>query len=611
MDPLKFIFELVDQMSGPSKTITKELKAVDDAIRKTDVSLKRSLIDKMTPGLQKQRAELGLQRDALMASAAQAEVFADKLSGARDVVNTIGKVGLAAGAAVAGIGYEMAKSAVDVASFAEDNKIALEVFTGSGEAANRILKNMIGLAAHLPINDMEAMAAATRLMTAGFQEKDLANLVTTMAAVQGFGRGKQGMTSFVNQMLEIKAAGVSDRHLRYLSQETGISETAIANSLRTVGKHGEYGNIRTVEDMKKAVSAGGVNGDDFVQAVVRAVGQMTGGDLSNLPGKLSKTLTGLMSTLEGRKFALMIDLDTSPGYASLRGFLSNLVAATDPNSETGKAISGNIASAFNDVFGKVFQDYAGPDGAQKIGDKIRNDVIPAFKDFATVVGGILGTTMTIVEGWAGLIRMMRGGAVQGMTIEQLTSGDLNTVNTSSTSALTGAAQARASRTGNLGWWDTFIGKLGVGQGNDYLHGGTDLAKGLANGMNAGQPIVAAAAADLAQTAIDAHKEVTQTHSPSRVFEQLGAFTAEGYAIGVRAGMPDARDAVSMLGAAPRASIPSSGGGRAPIQVQITVPVDARGATAEDSHAIAQAVEDALPTAVVRVFDMLSEQFANP
>lgn len=603
MDPLKFIFELVDQMTGPSRSITKELKGVEDAIRKNDRALKQTQLDKMTPGLQKTRIELGMQRDALMASSTQAEAFSDHIDAVRSSLNSVATYGLGAAAAVAGIGYEFAKSAVEVASFAEDNKVALEVVTGSQEAAGRVLKNMIALAAHLPINDMQAMGAATQFMLAGFKETDLANMVTAMAAVKGFNpnNATRSMDDFVNMLSRIKAAGLMPREITALSQELHLNVDTLAKELRELG----YKGIKTVEDMHLMSHL--INKDDFIEAVVRTVASMSGGDLSKLPSKLATTFSGLMSTIEGRKFALMIDLDTAPGYESLRGFLSNLVAATDPSSSSGKLISSNIAASFNDIFGKVFEQYAGPRGAEKIADKIRNDVIPAFKDFADVVGGIAGLTMKIVEGWAGLIRILRPGGNQPGAMDINDPTAQSRVNDNSWKALSPDAQARVRRIA----MQHGIAIPAAASSLDTM-GAVDLVDGLVLGMKAGQPAVAAAATELGQAAIDAHKEVTETHSPSRVFQRLGEYTAEGYAMGVRSGAPDAQSAIAML-STPRPDLfRSSGGtGGGPIHVSLSINVDARGASEDDANAIAQRSADALPAAVVRVFDMIAMQYGNP
>lgn len=637
MEPLKFIFELIDQMSGPSKAITKEQKELEAQIKKTDTAIRKSAIDKMGPGLARQRAELGLQREALAESAAQATTFAASMSGAGEVLRTVGHFAIGAGIAATAVGYEFAKSALEVASFAEDNKVALEVVMGSQEAANRVLKDTINLAAHLPITDQLAMGAATRYMLAGFKEKDIGNMVTALAAVQALnpGRGVEAMNDFANLITRIKAGGLNARELLFLPQETHINPEAIRKELSAMG----YVAMKTVQDMH--LMAHMINPDDFIEATVRAIAQMTGGDLANLPKKLSRTITGLMSTLEGRKFALIIDLDTAPGYESLRGFLRNMVDVTDPSGALGKEISGNIASSFNDLFGGVFGQFSGPDGAKKIGDTIRNDVLPAFKDIMTVVTSIASVTMTIVSGWAQLIRLIRGNSGQAPTgvntlsVSQLTDlaktgaagykreeiveaakmAAVREHTSADTAAMNvGLALARAPAVSSMPGFSLEgqdrVRRVAMANGLSSFQSATDLVDELTKGMKAGQPEVAAVAADLGNAAVDSVKAVTQTHSPSRVFEQLGAFASEGYQIGIRGGAEDVRSAVgAMVAPPPRASF-SGASGRPSITVPITVTVDARGATKEDAPAIAKAIEDALPSSVVRVFDMLATQFGN-
>lgn len=106
-------------------------------------------------------------------------------------------------------------------------------------------------------------------------------------------------------------------------------------------------------------------------------------------------------------------------------------------------------------------------------------------------------------------------------------------------------------TGRLGFSeDSIPGKI-LGFNGDKLHGiatdlwtsitqgrgdpydqGSNIGKGLANGIADSAPSVATAAAGIAQGAIDASKETAQIHSPSRIFAEQGAFMAEGLALGI-------------------------------------------------------------------------------
>lgn len=611
MDPLKFIFELVDQMTGPSRSITKELKAVEAQIKKTDIALQKSAIDKMAPGLQKQRAELGLQRDALLASSEGFTTLAEKASSARGAINALGAPLLVMGAVATGIGYEFAKSAVHVASFAEDNKVALEVVTGSQDAANRVLKDMINLAAHLPITDQIAMGAATRYMLAGFKEKDLANMVTAMSDVQALnpGRGLEAMNDFANLITRIKSGGLNARELMFLPQETHINPEAIRKELQAMG----YVAMKTVQDMHLMAHA--INPDDFIEATVRAISAMTGGKgIGNLSGKLSHTITGLLSTLEGREFALMIDLDTSPGYESLRGFLRNMVEVTDPNSELGREISQNIAGAFSDSFGTVFSELGGPNGPKKIAEIVRSDVIPAFKDFATVVGGIASVTMTIVSGWANLTRFLRGDTglgVHGKTIEELTSGKQNEVNSSGFLNLLGIGKGSGQWSALAPDAQDRVRRLALKTGIGTFQSASDVVDGYSKSIRAGIPEVVGAHEDVAQAGIDASRDVLQIHSPSKVFERIGAFATAGYTRGVLGGMGEAQDALGGMVSAPAvgAFVARSGDGRQ-IVINMPINVDARGSDKDDANDIAKAVADAVPASLVQAFDMIATQYGN-
>ena len=177
-EPLSFIFELVDRMSGPSRAITKQLKEVDAALHATDQAMQKAALSTMTDPLKRQRAELGLQRDALAFSKRGMDDYAEKMAGVHDIIGKVAMGAVVLGGALIASKIAFAKSAIEVASFAESNKVALKVMTGSQSEANGILKDMIGLAAKLPITDQLAMGAATRFMLAGFK-RELGSTKTT------------------------------------------------------------------------------------------------------------------------------------------------------------------------------------------------------------------------------------------------------------------------------------------------------------------------------------------------------------------------------------------------------------------------------------------------
>jgi len=67
---------------------------------------------------------------------------------------------------------------------------------------------------------------------------------------------------------------------------------------------------------------------------------------------------------------------------------------------------------------------------------------------------------------------------------------------------------------------------------DFFTAGKNMSTGLAAGVTAGAPTVAAAASSVAQGAIDATKDTAKIHSPSKAMQPLGAYMAEGVAVGI-------------------------------------------------------------------------------
>ena len=62
--------------------------------------------------------------------------------------------------------------------------------------------------------------------------------------------------------------------------------------------------------------------------------------------------------------------------------------------------------------------------------------------------------------------------------------------------------------------------------------------GLANGITAGSSSVINAVANMCQAAVNEARSRLDIHSPSRVFAELGAYTAEGFGIGYETKIAD-------------------------------------------------------------------------
>lgn len=121
--------------------------------------------------------------------------------------------------------------------------------------------------------------------------------------------------------------------------------------------------------------------------------------------------------------------------------------------------------------------------------------------------------------------------------------------------------------------------------------GSQMMQGLVNGITGGAAAVVGAITGAVGGAIDAAKHMLGIASPSKVFEGIGGFTAEGFAAGVDGGAGGAQGSLEALVAPPDARGGAPGGGaRGPVTVNITV--DGRGESDEGLAAkIAAAVRD--------------------
>ena len=74
--------------------------------------------------------------------------------------------------------------------------------------------------------------------------------------------------------------------------------------------------------------------------------------------------------------------------------------------------------------------------------------------------------------------------------------------------------------------------------NAIYNTGLNMAYGLANGITAGRSSVINAVANMCVSAVNEARSQLDIHSPSKVFEKIGSYTAEGFGIGYESKMED-------------------------------------------------------------------------
>jgi hypothetical protein len=583
---LTWEFELLDRVSGPARKLRISLEGVDGALERV--------------GQSSRRAEKGT------------ESFGTRLN----AVLELGKKAFEVAEGVGHIGLSIAEAAVDAASFKEETVVALGTILGSADRAGKVLKSTIALAAHLPIETEAAINATTKLALAGYSQKELAPLTIAASDVKAFnpGRGEEAMELFLRQIQEIKQVGLGARHLRALSQETNVSEAGILEHLSKL-----YGGASEAT-LKQAMSKGLIDKNAAVTAILQAVADKEGGQLGTISKKLSTTVPGLLSTLRSRKLELLMDLDESPAYGSFRGFLQNLTNALDPTSRFGRRAKESIARTFGGVFSRVFGDFSGPQGAERM-EKALARVLHVLDlvgvGFQAAAGLGKGFMLELASG-LGITDDLFGkdGSLDEKKIQKLVErfedlgkqiGDVVLHILQLTRAVVDMIPSSevASRKGLPGIFELTYDKQGRWSGVDLFldHSKEQKASSAALGRASAQGFASGLDDDVSPvTAIERFGDQTKgamaraldAHSPSRVFERYGRWSAQGYQQGVDSGANSARSAVDRLVQVPNARSIAPPGLPAATEINVSIQVVVDGAKPGVAAAVVSRLEHELP-----------------
>ncbi|WP_228646513.1 phage tail tape measure protein [Microtetraspora sp. AC03309] len=203
---------------------------------------------------------------------------------------------------------------------------------------------------------------------------------------------------------------------------------------------------------------------------------------------------------------------------------------------------------FTNLVGAIWDEWGDEilTGATATLDQVQS----AVGGFFTMIGGIFKTATAIIKGdWSGAwegIKQIFSGATANIrniadTVMRQIVGDWG-----------GGWDQMKKRAGeNLGkiestlkdWGST--AKKAMSKANEWLVGvGKAIVDGLIKGIKSKINEAVSAVTSLGRMAIDAAKKVIDSHSPSRVFAQIGAWTVEGFVLGIRGNQEKARTTVA-------------------------------------------------------------------
>lgn len=539
-------------------------------------------------------------------------------------LSTLGGMALSAAAAVTGIAlafgrvaFQIGEALLNLAAFRESTLTTLRVLSGGNRgAARRQFGNAITIANQTPDDTQAVAARQANLRVAGYSERETTPLMAGIADIQA-ARGNQAASSAELLLSQFRGTGrVDGGDLRQL-QAAGIGQGQFLDSIaRQLGINNPDERARRLA-ARQAITARRVTGDQGTQALLDSVrSQYNGGAaLGTLAREQSGTLTGSISNLSNAlpNLALRIATEDLPGVQALQRNIVGITNALDTSTASGRrfqaALSALIntsggglagllnperllggmerlmglivrvtpyARAFTRGFGAGFSQALGP---LRLLFGVMTRLVPSLSAAGDGSGRMLTIVTLMGRGFGLLAGVVAGAALAFVSIGGAITAAFATI---SGLATTGAAAI-------LG----LASQLGAAA----LSVGRAIVDGLVIGITSIPGRVATAVSGVAHQAIAGVRDTLGIHSPSRVMMELGANTAEGFALGVGGGGPSVNDALSGLVAPP-----AGAGLRGGANVSVTVIV--QGASRPEDTAAA--VGDELEERLAAIFGRLAE-----
>lgn len=540
-------------------------------------------------------------------------------------LSTLGGMALSAAAAVTGIAlafarvaFQIGEALLNLAAFRESTLTTLRVLSGGDRgAARRQFGNAITIANQTPDDTQAVAARQANLRVAGYSERETTPLLAGIADIQA-ARGNQAASSAELLLSQFRGTGrVDGGDLRQL-QAAGIGQGQFLDSIaRQLGINNTDERARRLA-ARQAITARRVTGDQGTQALLDSVRSQYngGGPLGTLAREQSNTLTGSISNLSNAlpNLALRIATEDLPGVQALQRNIVGITNALDTSTASGRRFRAALAAlintsgggiagllnperllggmerlmglivrvtpyarAFTQGFGAGFSQALGP---LRLLFGVMTRLVPSLSAAGDGSGRLLTIVTLMGRGFGLLAGVVAGAALAFVSIGGAITAAFATI---SGLATTGAAAI-------LG----LASQLGAAA----LSVGRAIVDGLVSGITSIPGRVASTVSGVAHSAIDGVRDTLGIHSPSRVMMELGANTAEGFALGVGGGGPSVNDALSGLVAPPAAGAGLRGGTN--VSVYITV----QGASSPEDTAAA--VGDELVERLAAIFGRLAE-----
>jgi tape measure domain-containing protein len=561
-DPLEWLFQITDKMSGPAERIA-------NALGKTENSLKHA--EHATTSFEKAAEKAEEQSKDLLKELLK---FGGIGLGIEAIAGLFEKVGEMASEAVHKV-FELGEETIKAAAKAQRSEASFKLLLGD-EGGKEALEYIEKIRANTELTGAELRQVAQSLIASGFKAEDFGKVLPAALDVGAIkGGGIANIQEAAAMLGRINLSGkVEGRSLRAL----GLSEDDVLSRIAVL-------TGKAKDEIKKGMQTGDIKPDDVLHGVYEAIAAKEKGVLGTAGVEASKSVEAQLHHLTTLPEEYMERLSKSEGFAKFGGFLENLLKALDPDSPFGQEVLKRIT----DIFDQIMGVFGGPDQGDMF-EGIKGGILgilDIIKDFVPTIKGA-------IEWVAGLIKDLRALSLvwDGIKLQQeevsagasfFTSGGKNF------DEMAKVAVHRAEHEAKI---------------REFYGIGKDMSEGVAKGIGDGTKLMADVGANSVLAVEDRIRDTTQTHSPSLLFAKIGRGFAEGIAMGIEEGA-DAIDRASSSSLIP--GVRGRGGGQQISIGDIIVNVDGAGSADEVGAAAAHKLAMAIASHLEGAFEQLATE----
>lgn len=484
------------------------------------------------------------------------------------VATAVTGIAVGIGGAFLGVAASIGRSVTEMIRFRESAVTTFGVLLGGQGAGNisrvggAAFRQTQAIARLTPGNERDINTARQQAITAGFRGRDEERVLSASLDVGALMQNDPtAQGRFVRALGQIRGRGALQAEELNQLAEVGVSRQGVFAAIaRQRGLRGtETENNRAVQDLMRQ---GRITGEEGVNAALASLRQTTGQRLGGFAVARGSGLAGAMSNLEEAFFGLVTGINQLENLPGVRAFAASITAianAFNGSSEAGQKLQRSVAGIINEAAGM----FAGVFTPQRIEGFVSTlaDVLPPLFQAMREVGGAfiqglgraLGPLLQTLNGdtgsreqWLAFAMSFADalGYLVGVSVQVVAGfAALGSVLT-----IVGAEALRFVQ---------FILSLPQQFGSLATQGwttiGTAIVDGITSGITSGYERVTGAVRGLADNAITAARETLGIASPSRVFAEIGGYTAEGFERGVHGGTQGAQDAMAAMVAPPDAA----------------------------------------------------------